>query len=70
MSTSANTKYLGIHFNKTKWNWAQHIHNIKLNTRLRSLKYILNIKSKLTLQTKVNLYKTLFKPIWLYDIQI
>ena len=69
--TSPNTKYLGIFFDK-KLNWAHHTHNIKikLNSRLRSLKFFLNAKSKLSLHTKLNLYKTLLKPIWMYGIQI
>ena len=69
--TSPSTKYLGIYFDK-KLNWAHHTHNIKikLNSRLRSLKFFFNAKSKLTLHTKLNLYKTLLKPIWMYGIQI
>lgn len=43
---------------------------MKLNSRLRVHKYFFNAKSKLIPYTKLNLYKTLLKPIWMYGIQI
>lgn len=69
--TSLTTKYLGINFDK-KLTWNHHIHStkIKLNSRLRALNYFLNSKSKLSISTKLTLYKSLIKPIWTYGVQI
>ena len=69
--TSLSTKYLGVHFDK-KLTWSHHIHTtkLKLNSRLRILNYFLNHKSKLNINTKLTLYKSLLKPIWTYGVQI
>uniref|UniRef100_A0A2S2NN01 Putative RNA-directed DNA polymerase n=1 Tax=Schizaphis graminum TaxID=13262 RepID=A0A2S2NN01_SCHGA len=69
--TSLTTKYLGVNFDK-RLTWNHHIHTfkIKLNSRLRSLNHFLNCKSKLSISTKLLLYKCLLKPIWTYGVQI
>jgi len=55
--------YLDVHSDK-KLTWARHVlHTTKLelNSRLRTPDYFLNSKSKFSLHTKHNLYKTLRK---------
>lgn len=52
--------------------WAHQIRTIKLKQdfRLCIIKYFLNTNTNLLLHTKLNLYKTLRKPFWIYDIRI
>lgn len=66
--TSVTTKYLGVNFDKRlTWNHRIHTTKIKLNSRLHSLNYFLNTKSKLSISTKLMLYKSCYGP---YGVQI
>jgi len=52
--------------------WATHIKQTRLilNVRRRALFPLTEKQSNINLNTKLLLYKTLLKPIWLYDIQL
>jgi hypothetical protein len=69
--SSSNVKYLGMALDK-RLTWATHIKQKRLilNARRRSLFPLIGKQSKINLYTKLLLYKTLLKPIWLYGIQL
>lgn len=60
-------KYLGVHID-TKLTFKQHIENTisKVEKIMKILYSIINRRSKLNLNTKVLLYKTVFRPILTY----
>lgn len=66
-----SVKYLGMHLDK-KLNWKQHINKKKeqVKQKFKSLYWLLNKKSKLSLESKILIYKSILKPIWLYGIQL
>jgi len=68
---SSNVKYLGMTLDK-RLTWATHIKQKRLilNARRRALFPLIGKQSKINLNTKLLLYKTLLKPIWLYGIQL
>lgn len=69
IQTTTQTKYLGLILDK-RLTWGPHL-KIKrktLNTRLHLLRPIL--KSKISIENKLLIYKSMLKPIWAYGIQI
>ena len=68
---SSNARYLGLILDQ-RLTWAHHIKNkrILLNSRRKSLYFLLGKHSNLSLKTKILLYKTLLMPIWTYGIQL
>ena len=68
---SSNSRYLGLILDQ-RLTWAHHIKNKRtlLNSRRKSLYYLLGKHSSLSLKTKILLYKTLLMPIWTYGIQL
>lgn len=62
-----NARYLGLHFNR-KLSWNGHIILAlkKANNQLGALYCLLNHKSKLNTSTKINIYKSMLRPILLY----
>jgi len=68
---SSSSRYLGL-FLDQRLTWADHIKKKKilLNSRRKSLQFLLGKHSKLNLKTKLLLYKTLLMPIWTYGIQL
>ncbi|KAL4085431.1 hypothetical protein QTP88_027290 [Uroleucon formosanum] len=69
--SSSNVKYLGMTLDK-RLTWATHIKQKQriLNARRRAVFPLIGKQSKINLNTKLLLYKTLLKPIWLYGIQL
>lgn len=66
-----SVKYLGLTLDK-KLNWKKHITSKRqqLNVKTKRMYWLLGSKSKLSLNNKLILYKTILKPIWTYGIQL
>jgi len=62
-----DVKYLGIHLDR-KLTWRKHI--TLLDLKLRKLYWITGRKSKLSLGSKLLVYKAILKPIWTYGVQL
>lgn len=66
-----SVKYLGMHLDK-KLNWKLHLNKKKEQAKIKfkSLYWLLHKKSKLSLDSKILIYKSIIKPIWMYGIQL
>ena len=64
-------KYLGIYLDR-RLTWRRHIWSKRkqLNIELSKLYWLLGHKSKLSLDNKVLVYKSILKPVWTYGIQL
>lgn len=64
-------KYLGMHIDR-RLTWGTHIKKKRdeINSKYRGLYWLLGRNSKLSLDKKLLIYKTVIKPIWTYGIQI
>ena len=52
--------------------WKKHIWTKRkqLDTKLRSMHWLIGRKSRLSRESKITIYKTILKPIWTYGIQL
>ena len=68
---SEEAKYLGVHLDK-RLTWKTHNFTKRkaLGIRLRNLYWLLLPNSKLSLENKMLIYKTILKPVWAYGIQL
>lgn len=68
---SNSAKYLGLQIDK-RLTWKDHIRNKRkqLNIKTKKMYWLLGSKSKLSLNNKILLYKTIIKPVWSYGIQL
>lgn len=66
-----NVKYFGIHLDQ-RLTWKKHIwmKRKQLRLKLHKMYWLLGRKSKLLLENKVLLYKTILKRVWTYGIQL
>lgn len=64
-------KYLGMHLDR-RLNWQKHIFTKRkqLGLQLHKLYWMIGRRSKLSVDNKVLVYKTILKPIWTYGIQL
>ena len=64
-------KYLGIHLDR-RLTWQKHIFTKRkqLGLQLHRMYWIIGRKSKLSLENKLLIYKTILKPIWTYGIPL
>ena len=71
ITQAGKVKYLGLHID-TQLTWKQHIKAIinKIQTIRRQMQWLINRKSRLSLENKVRIYKTILKPIWTYGIPL
>lgn len=69
--TANSVKYLGIHIDR-RLNWQTHIKakRKQLNIKTKRLYWLLGPNSKLSLENKILIYKTILKPIWTFGIQL
>lgn len=60
-------KYLGLHLDE-KLTWKTHIKmkRRQLDHKVKKMYWLLNKKSKLSLENKVTIYKCILKPVWTY----
>jgi hypothetical protein len=64
-------KYLGIHLDR-RLTLAKHIQikRKQLNQKDKQIHWLLGIRSTLSIENKLLLYKAVLKPIWTYRIQL
>lgn len=64
-------KYLGMHLDR-RLTWRKHIQTKReeINLKYRGLYWLLGRNSKLSMDNKLLIYKSVLKPIWTYGIQL
>ena len=71
ITQTKQVKYLGLHID-TQLTWKQHTKSIidKIQTTRRQMYWLTSRKSKLSIENKLKIYKTIIKPIWTYGIPL
>lgn len=66
-----SVKYLGMHIDR-RLNWRTHIWSKRkqLNHQLSKMYWLMGKKSKLSMENKILIYKTVLKPVWTYGIEL
>lgn len=66
-----NAKYLGMNLDR-RLTWQKHIwaKRKQLDTKLRSLHWLIGRSSQLNTTSKILVYKAILKPVWTYGIQL
>ena len=69
ITQTKQVKYLGLHLD-TQLTWKQHTKSIinKIQTTRRQMHWLTSRKSKLSIENKLKIYKTIIKSIWTYGI--
>ena len=69
ITQTKQVKYLGLHLD-TQLTWKQHTKSIidKIQTTRRQMHWLTSRKSKLSIENKLKIYKTIIKSIWKYGI--
>ena len=68
---SDKVKYLGMHLDR-RLTWKDHIWSKRkhLNLKLAKIYWLLGRNSKLSIENKLLIYKSIIKPVWTYGIQL
>ena len=71
ITQTKHVKYLGLHLD-TQLTWKLHIKSIveKIQKTRRQIHWLTSRKSKLSIENKLKIYKTIIKPIWTYGIPL
>lgn len=66
-----NVKYLGMHLDR-KQTWKHHIQQKRnaINLKTRELEWLINPRSRLSLENKLLVYTSILKPLWTYGIEL
>ena len=71
ITQTKHVKYLGFHLD-TQLTWKLHTKSIieKIQKTRRQMHWLTRRKSKLSIENKLKIYKTIIKPIWTYGIPL
>ncbi|PNF43030.1 hypothetical protein B7P43_G08777, partial [Cryptotermes secundus] len=71
IQVKAEVTYLGLHLDG-KLTWKTHIKakRRQLDLKIKNMYWLLNCKSKLSLENKLIIYKCIIKPIWTFGIEV
>jgi hypothetical protein len=68
---SPSVKYLGIYLD-SRLTWKDQVTKKRkqIDLKTKELNWVISRRSNLSLENKVLLYKTIIKPIWVYEIKL